>query len=122
MKFLITRSSQPWFEEDEKPCKEAYIDEYLIIDTRTTDCPTKIPAFSGNPERAKKDWFSSGTNHRIENGQIKRDMKMEKAWFIDINTLTDLITFTKKYGNLVLETAICNENILAIEIYDTYRE
>ena len=44
------------------------------------------------------------------------------GWFIDINTLEELINFKNKYGELVLQNSIYNEDIIVIEIYDTYRE
>lgn len=41
-----------------------------------------------------------------------------QKWSIDINTLEDLIAFSKKYGDLVIIT----NGEKSIEIYDTYRE
>jgi predicted RNA-binding protein associated with RNAse of E/G family len=39
-------------------------------------------------------------------------------WYIDINSLDELIKFVDKYGDIVVST----ENDPYIEIYDTYRE
>lgn len=42
-------------------------------------------------------------------------------WLIEIKTLEDLITFTKKYGKIILEKDYCSKEV-AIEIYDDFRE
>lgn len=103
-------------DRDFKPCEEAYKKTYLSIDERTTDDPSKIPA-----NRFGKTWFDEGTNHRIEDGRIKRDFERE-AYFIQINTLEDLIKFKDIRGELILSTAYDNPRINSIEIYDDYRE
>ena len=41
-----------------------------------------------------------------------------QTWYIDINSLDELIKFVDKYGEIVVST----ENDPYIEIYDTYRE
>lgn len=43
-------------------------------------------------------------------------------WTIEINSLEELIAFSKKYGELVLTRAVIPEIDNEIEIYDDYRE
>jgi hypothetical protein len=80
-----------------KPCDGAIKTSYLRIDSRTTDCPTKIPMYRGNPEGAKKWWYNEGTNHRVVNGQITRDIA-DYTWMMDIKDLEELVTLIDLYG------------------------
>jgi len=116
MKFQIKRTSS-W---GNKPCDEAFLDKYTRIDARTTDDPCKIPCYFDNPEKAKKMWFGEGSNHRVENGWIKRDFE-DEGWFIEINSLEELMKFHEKYGNLVINSDY-SSSISTLEIYDDYRE
>lgn len=117
MKFLTRRTTEYF---DIKPCEEAIEGTYTHVDIRMVDDPAKIPAEKGT------DWWYKDkdfTNHRVENGQIKRD-RILKGWFVEINTLEELVEFTKKYdGDVIISTN--NENnpeFYELEIYDNYRE
>ena len=109
MKFLITRTSQ-WAGQ---PCDEAYQDTYTRIDERTVRTPDKLP--NG------QTWYQEGTNHRVEDGHIKRDFQ-DTAWFVDIPDLDALMVFYQKYGQLVISSHYNNDAIVELEIYDDYRE
>jgi len=113
MKFLVGRTSLA-FHENNKPCEGAYYDSYIHIDERTVDDPAKIGPTIGRSEW----WYSRGTNHRIEDGHIKRDVE-DKRWFVDIDSLEDLLDFVSRNSrSIVLSTFDFPE----IEIYDDYRE
>ncbi len=58
----------------------------------------------------------------MENGHIVRDVDTN-AWFIEINTLEDLLKSIKKHGSCVVsESDWLIKSCPSIEIYDTYRE
>lgn len=85
----------------------------MRIDERTVDSPAKIGSH-GEPT-----WYELGRNHRVENGHIMRDFD-DTAWFIEMNSLDDLIAFHKAHGDLVISDGFTR--ITRIEIYDDYRE
>jgi hypothetical protein len=61
-------------------------------------------------------------NHRVVDGYIKRDFE-EEAWFIDIETLEDLIKLQNEVKQeLIIGKCFWNDEIQSIEIYDDYRE
>lgn len=103
MKFEIYRTSGFGMQ---KPCEEAFIDKVIHIDERFSDSPSKLPD--------SEKWFSKGSNHRVENGNIKRDLERE-VYVVEINTLSELIDLSNKYGDLIIDKN-------TIEIYDDYRE
>ena len=113
MKFMISRTSM----YGEKPCDKAFRDKYIRIDERTTDAPEKIPVANGKSEW----WYEKGSNHRVENGHIKRDFE-DEAWFINIESLDNLSDLIEDYGRVIIQPAYTNNDILEMEIYDSYRE
>lgn len=119
MEYKISRTSM-W--SDGKPHKDAYQRAYIRVDTRTTDDPAKIPRYKAHPE----EWYQEGTNHRVENGKIKRDFHKENGWFIqvdDIHQFLDKLYEDEEVGEIVLSIEDdTNPTMLSIEIYDTYRE
>jgi len=116
MKFHIDRTSK--WENTEMPCEEAFKDTYTRVDIRTTDDPAAIHAYSGRTDW----WYNEGQNHRVLNGHIARDYPDETGWFVNIDSLEDLLRFADKYGQLVIEETYGDPNLRSIEIYDTYRE
>jgi len=66
-------------------------------------------------------WFSKGKNHRVEHGNIRRDFD-DEAWFVEINDLDELMKFQEKYGQIVIQWFMFNQDLLELEIYDSYRE
>lgn len=111
MKFGIRRTSE-W--GDASPYKHAVKLPYTRIDERTVNDPMKNKYIG-------KDWYKDGTNHRVENGHIKRDFQ-DECWFIEIDSLEDLINIYKQEGQLVITEVYGNPTIPCIEIYDNYRE
>lgn len=113
MKFVVTRTS--CFEDGEEgPCKGAFKEEYIRIDERAIDDPMKNN-FIGAA------WYTEGRNHRVEDGNIKRDF-LDVTWFIEFNSLDDLLQFTKEHGRVVIQPFYFNPIYTEIEIYDDYRE
>jgi hypothetical protein len=120
LKFIVTRTSVCG--DCTPPCDGAVLEDCAYVDVRTVDCPTKILAYQGNPEKAKYEWYKKGKNHRVENGFIKRDLD-DKAWFIEINSLEEMVELMKRVENpIILQSSYKNDNFLELEIYDYYRE
>lgn len=95
MKFEIRKYSE-W---KEKPCENAIKETYSVIDTRSVNDPYKIWS---TEEEVQKFWYGNGTNHRVENGKIKRDLEEEFYWVIEINNIEELIELQEKYGEIAI--------------------
>ena len=118
MKFFISRASLSSESCKSQPCDEAYFASYTIIDTRSVDDPSKIQVRADTPHDW---WYKKGKNHRIIDGWITRDLDYSD-WFIDINSLEDLVNLQKKYGDLIVGYQCPDTGISTIEIYDCLRE
>lgn len=110
MKFLVRRTSCLY----SKPCDEAVLEPFIYVDERTVDDPAKIPAFNGKSEW----WYKDGTNHRVIDGHICRDIN-SNGWFIEVSSLDELMQFYQKYGRLIFLPEC--RGVDGIEIYDDYR-
>ena len=122
MKILVTRTSRDWNlydAEESRPCNEVVRCTYIDVDERTVDHPDKL--YPKN--RFTSDWYDDPrfTNHRVENGHIKRD-KTEEGWCICLDTLDELKLFVTKYGKCVISVEDGNPDTMKVEIYDTWRE
>jgi hypothetical protein len=97
MKFIVGTKRVP-LTETKKPCDEAKEQNLTPLDIR--DVKTL--------EEAKgkiwyNDWLQGGENHREENGMVVCDKKATVTqWVVDFNTLEELVSFQKKYGDIVL--------------------
>ena len=111
MEYMVGRTSV--YDDNIIPCEGCIQKEYTRIDERTTPDPTT--------NKYLADWYDYGSNHRVENGHIKRDFK-DTAWFIDIADIPALNSFVEKYGDVVIGKSYQNDTIMRIEIYDDYRE
>ena len=107
--FRISRSSTYL----SKPHPDAFEKPVIVVDRRCVDDPKKIPFNDGTDG----DWYIKGTNHRIENGSICRDMGFENDWFIEIS---DIMQFVRDNGRCVVD--IDDDGFNTIEIYDSWRE
>ena len=116
MRFKVRRTS----EYDSKPCEGAYQYDCLSVDERTVGDPVelKIPW-------ARETWYKDGSNHRVEDGHIKRDFE-ETVWAIDIPDLAALRAFAEDKGEIIISVGggyRDDSGVLAtLEIYDDYRE
>ena len=114
MKFRVKRTTS--ILGDAKPCLEAYSTEDTYLDWRTFKTLAEARLKLGG------DYFNAGTNHREENGMVVRDLEKQKIWAIDINSLTELLKFYNKYGDLIICESDYKNHPLTLEIYDDYRE
>lgn len=111
MEYRVRRTSE--WNSDVPPCEGAFKKSVVRVDMRNTDDPKKIPVNKGNDG----DWYTRGTNHRVENGCICRDMGFYDEWRIEI---ADILQFVKMHGTCVVE--IHFDGTPSVEIYDDYRE
>lgn len=117
MKFVVSRTSI-W--GDEQPCDEARRDKIVRVDVRTFSSPEE---FDSSLARIEGKWYSVGSNHRIDkDGCIARDFEMIDVWTIDINSLNELLVFCDKYGDVIIQDCMWNDQYKEIEIYDDYKE
>lgn len=116
MKIIISRTSI----DDKKPCKEAKKGLFPCWDTRSCSEEYFNNSFT-------ESWRSRGKNHTKVGKYITRQLEDIEKWYIEIETLDDLIKLQKKYGDLIIKSYLFDkykgkDNILEIEIYDDYRE
>lgn len=111
MLYVVRRTSE-WC-SDVPPCVGAFKKSVTRVDRRDVDDPKKIPANKGTDG----DWFTRGTNHRIVDGNICRDMGEYDEWFVDV---ADILLFVKEHGSCIL--SLGEKDVPEIEIYDDYRE
>lgn len=101
--YLVSRTSC-W---EGKPCEEAYEVEIMHVGRRNCDDPNNVP----------DDWYKRGSNHRVENGSICRDLGWLRRWVVQVN---DVMDFVDNHGCCVVSRD--SEGFATIEIYDDYRE
>ncbi|MCB7107564.1 hypothetical protein LIZ13_06470 [Streptococcus oralis] len=117
MEFLLT-STSGWVENQ---IPNTVIKKYTKREVRT--CST-FEEFDKRFSRREGTWLSKGVNHKAFKGRIQREFPNgAEGHFIEINSIEELLEFQKKVGNeLIITSAIDNESIPAIEIYNYYRE
>jgi hypothetical protein len=115
MVFEVTRTSL----KDGKPFKNCFPLEL-----------TDVEAYSSSPEEYNKKvtpitgkkWDEEGTNHRIINNVIKRDVGKKQTWGIRIDTLKELMEFKNEVNEeLIFRTSYIDFVTPCIEIHDDYR-
>lgn len=110
--FKVSRTSDT-SSKKQQPCDGAVVYRSMQVDRRTVDDPAKIDWYKGD----RSWWFDTGSNHRVENGCICRDVGLRNDWFIEIQ---DIMEFVKRHGECVV--SIDSDGFNCIEIYDYYRE
>lgn len=109
--YLCSRTSTSM--SDEKPCDAARSVRIPRVDVRGVDDPRKIPENAGT----EGDWYRRGTNHRVENGRIMRDLGELSVWAVEV---PDIQAFVTEHGPCVISRRW--DGFFEIEIYDDYRE
>lgn len=121
MRFIVTRTSA----SNEKPCDGAEERIAVWVDRRDVADPREIPAFR---DQDVSWWYGVGTNHRVENGKIVRNLDTETMWTVEVEDVAALMRFIDTYGKVVVSPASdshyeCDGVVLPeIEIYDDWRE
>jgi len=118
VKFKVKRTSL-W--DGEQPCNNATEEKYTRFEVRTLNSFEEFDKRFGSNE---DKWLSKGINHCInERGYVQREIPdVSIGWFIEINSLEELMKFYKENGELIIRGCWDNPNINIIEIYDDYRE
>lgn len=98
---------------DDAPCEDAFRISVVTTDTGSVSDPADIAYYKGET----KWWYEKGTNHRVEDGRIKRDMGVREEWAVYIDSISD---FIDKYGECVVDKD--GNGFYTIEIYDADRE
>ena len=114
MRFFIRRTSA----YSAKPVPEATeVNGRFCVDRRAVDDPAKVAAYLGQSDW----WYGKGTNHRVENGQICRDMKYQAGpyWAVEIEDLNALLALVLREGEVIVSQTDGN---FELEIYDDWRE
>lgn len=111
MKFQITRTRYS-FDPEVPPYPNSVLEE-ITVEERFYNSAHIAPSIREQQE----EWFKRiGFDHRrLENGDFVRSNRV-KCWFIEINSLDELIAMAK----LEEEGIVFNGE--TIEIYDGYRE
>ena len=73
------------------------------------------------PVKSRYNWFDFGENHREENGRLLKEIDKD-YFFIEINSMDELIALELKYGELIIGESDCGEAKFKIIIYDDYIE
>lgn len=117
MEFLLTSTSG----RVEKQIPNAVIKKYTKIEIRGI---SNFEEFDKLFSWMEGNWLSKGVNHKMSKGRIQREFPNgAEGHFIEINSIEELLEFQKKVGDeLIITSAIDNESIPAIEIYNNYRE
>lgn len=118
MKFKVERTSLHG--KCEKPCEGVKLENYDYIERRTYT----EKEFNRKFAQSEGLWRNKGINHTNYERGIKRTFTNAKnGWFIELNTLEELISFIEKVGEEVIIQKCCyNTEIFEIEIYDDCRE
>lgn len=117
MEFLLTSTS--WGVEKQIP--NAIIKKYKKVEVRNV---SSFEEFDKRFSWMEGNWLSKGVNHKMSKGRIQREFPNgAEGHFIEINSIEELLEFHKKVGSeLIITSAINNESIPVIEIYNDYRE
>ena len=117
MEFLLTST----IGRVENQIPNAIIKKYKKVEVRGF---SSFEEFDKRLSWMEGNWLSKGVNHKTSKGRIQREFPNgAEGHFIEINSIEELLEFQKKVGNeLIITSAIDNESIPAIEIYNNYRE
>lgn len=117
MRFVVSRASC-W--DDEKPCVEAKRMEITELDIRRFRSPDEFDKIRGHREGS---WLSGGKNHCItKDGHIQRELGPKEVWYVEIETLEELVEFKNRHGQIIILDCVDNPSETEIAIYDGYRE
>lgn len=122
MKFRITRTSNRDDRADPN-VPGAVPAEFTMIDRWEFASPDEM-----DPQR-REQWFGCGTNHRVENGQVARDGRVEQGWVIEVSSLEALLelvaeaAFDECWTHQVVVTPAQGDtrpDLPCLEIFDDY--
>lgn len=116
MKFIISKTSE-W---DGQPHERAVKETFKRYDVRS------FKSEEEHDERLRYPWRSEGTEHQMFEGGICRRLDDQELWTITFKDANDLLSFIEEVGRVVIEPSWHlrgpQEQLLEIEIYDSWRE
>lgn len=80
--------------------------EFIV--TRTSLWNNERPCWEATPKTITINKYGS---------EVKQNV-----WVVNFSNLNELMKFKKKYGQLVINSYLFDDSLMAIEIYDSYRE
>jgi hypothetical protein len=113
MEFIIRR---PSVDEDEQPIPGAKRKTVPLVDMRTFKTFEEYNNHDYIQSRWPGKWTDRGTNHKIINGGIYREIGSKDIWVMELNRLDDLLAIIEDYGDVTVEskTMHCQLNIIVI--------
>jgi len=121
MIFVLRRTSR--WDEEIKPLEDDRVKKISITraEIRMLNTPEE---FDARFSKSEGKWLEVGTNHRHDaRGYITRDREQMQMWGIEIDTIEDLLNLMKlAKQEIVIHSCMWNNDVLEIEIYDTWRE
>ena len=119
MKFLMKKTSH--HDDSIPPIEGCTLEQFTRVHRRT--CTEQ--EFDAKFAQREGLWRANGANHRTENGGkwIARDHpNAASGWFKEFADLSALAAFVREQGDCVIGPSYENHEVLALEIYDDYRE
>ena len=110
MGFLVRRAAAA---PEIAPCPRAFRRRFVRIDERTVADPSRVPAYGGRVDW----WYGRGTDHRVVNGRIRRDLE-DEGWFLDVGGVEQLLSLGAGVGGVALRVSTLNPSIWELEIQD----
>jgi hypothetical protein len=95
--FLVRRKYGD-YRSDRAPYYGAVKRSIPMVDVRSTDDPANVPAYGGKTEW----WFGEGENHRVDNGNIKRDFPGD-VWVLECDGIDKLVEFVRFHGPVKMD-------------------
>ena len=118
-KFVVKRASHGGLSvEDNRPTEGAVLEEFFQVDRRSWR----------TLEEARRSWcgdefFSSGTDHREEFGEVCRTVGTRKRWTVELRTVEELEKFMVKNRCVIFEVDTDGlEPMWKLLIYDDFLE
>lgn len=117
MKFQIILTSASHKNHNQQPHPEAFQEVFTFEQRESNSEFTPLRTREANWEYFRREGFG----HRVaDNGDFVR-IRIEKRWFIEINSLDELVSLAKEAEKENPERGIVFDGE-TIEIYDSYRE
>ena len=116
MRFLVRRTSD-WHGK-KPPCDTAF------RTTLTVSSRSPVTSLARSLSDMPPWWRNKGSGHRIEEDEsgkwFVREVTIDSPWFVDIDSLEDLMELRTVYGPIILDNY--EHGYPVLEIYDDYRE
>lgn len=72
------------------PCEGAVRAKAIYVEIKYVKRPQDLPYLQ------RRGWYAVGSNHRMINGWIARDMREVDVWEVDLNSVEDVVRLIPK--------------------------